>query len=267
MDIETRRLLELAGILRRRTPDSLLTEGDEEGGDDPFADDSGDDEGGEDDLFGGDDEEGGEDEGGGEEEGLGANRIPPEELSASDIQRFGSPTFSEVEHKLQGFFNQSITSAAVGAQELETYPGQALIPADEDQTPALDDEDKEDEIEEEEKNESFLSRRDKNLILEAMRLLNESEVEGAAPDEFNMENFARMVADYMENIHNTMDVEGGIFNGARQMVLNNFGQETEEEFCRMLAAIDPKWDFKGSYADVEPQIPTAVGASSDAAGA
>lgn len=266
MDIETRRLLELAGLRRRRTPDRLLFEGDEEGddaGDDPFADDS-DDEGG-DDLFGGDDDEGGDDEGGDTEEGPGANRIPPEELSASDIQRFGSPTFSEVEHKLQGFFNQSITSAAVGAQELETYPGQALVPEDEDQTPAMDDEEKEGE--EDEKNESFLSRRDKELILEAMRLLNESEEEGAASDEFDMENFARMVADYMENIHNTMDIEGGIFNGARQMVLNNFGQETEEEFCRMLAAIDPKWDFKGSYADIEPQVPAAVGASSEAAGA
>jgi len=268
MDWETRRLLEMAGLLRRRTPDHLLNEGDEDeggddAGDDPFADDSGDDEGG-DDPFGDDEADEGGDAGEEAEDAPGANRIPPEELSARDVQRFGSPTFSEVEQKLQGFFNQSITSAAVGAQELETYPGLAIVPEDEDQTPAMDDEEKEDG---EEKNESLLSRRDKKLILEAMRLLNESENEGAASDEFDMENFARMVADYMENIHNTMDIEGGIFNGARQIVLNNFGQETEEEFCRMLAAIDAKWDFKGSYVDVEPQAPAAVGASGDAAGA
>ena len=70
----------------------------------------------------------------------------------------------------------------------------------------------------------------------------------------------------MENIHNTMDIEGGIFNGARQIILNNFGQETEEEFCQMLASIDPKWDFKGEYSDPDPVAPVAVGASADAAG-
>jgi hypothetical protein len=275
VDKELRRLLEHAGILRRGTPDHLLQEGD----DDPFGGGDDDDEGG-DDPFGGDDdagddagEEGGEEEGGEGKEGPGANRIPPEDLTARDVERFGSPTFSEVESKLQGFFNQSVTSASVGAQELETYPGQAIIPDDEDQTPALDNEEKEEEADEsaddedEEKNESFSSRRDKELILEAMRLLNEAENEGAAADEFDMENFARMVADYMENIHNTMDVEGGIFNGARQMVLNNFGQETENEFCQMLAAIDPKWDFKGEHTDIDPQIPVAVGASAEATGA
>jgi len=261
MDIETRRLLELAGLLRRRTPDHLLAEGDEEGGDDagedPFADDSADDEG-DDDPFGGDDE--GDDDpsdDAADGDGPGANRVPPEELSTRDIQRFGSPTFSEVESKLQGFFNASMTSASVGAQELETYPGVALIPQDEDETPAMD---------AKEKNESLDFKRDKVLILEAMRLLNEAEQEGAASDEFDMENFARTVADYMENIHNTTDIEGGIFNGARQIILNNFGHETEEEFCQMLAAIDPKWDFKGTYTDVEPQAPAAIGASSDAAG-
>ena len=36
MKQEQRRLLEMAGILRRNTPDRLLTEGEDEGGDDPF---------------------------------------------------------------------------------------------------------------------------------------------------------------------------------------------------------------------------------------
>ena len=54
MDWKSRRLLELAGIKRRRTPDHLLREGDE-GEEDPFADE------GEDDPFG---DEGAEDDAG-----------------------------------------------------------------------------------------------------------------------------------------------------------------------------------------------------------
>ena len=45
----------MAGILRRNTPDHMLYEGDDEGGDDPFADGSGDDDSGGDDPFGSDD--------------------------------------------------------------------------------------------------------------------------------------------------------------------------------------------------------------------
>ena len=280
MKYEQRRLLEMAGILRRNTPNHLLFEGDE-GGDDPFADDSGDDSGG-DDLFG--DDSGGDDEGGDDagddsgdsagEEDIG-NRIPPQDLEPQDIERFGSPRFKEVDTKLQGFFNQSMKSASVGAQELETYPGVAILPSDEDETPAMDVEAKEkekqgkDEDKSEKKNESFYrygNSRDKWLISEATRLLTEAESEGASADEFDLEHFASLVANYMENIHNTMDIEGGIFNGARQIILNNFGPETEEEFCKHLAAINPKFDFKGEHSDIEPQAPAAVGASAAAAG-
>ena len=90
--------------------------------------------------------------------------------------------------------------------------------------------------------------------------------EGASADEFDSEHFANMVASYMSNIHNTLDIEGGIFNIARQMILNNFGTEAEEAFCQNLAAIDAKFDFKGIMTDIEPATPTAVGASGDAAG-
>ena len=283
MDWETKRLLELAGLKRRRTPDHLLQEGDDEGGgDDLFGDDTGDDAGGDD--FGGDDDpfasgddEGGDDSGdeGGEESDIG-NRIPPQDLSARDVERFGSPRFKEIESKLQGFFNQSMTSASVAAQELEVYPGVAIVPEDEDETPAMDADEKEKKKEEaedgeEEKNESFYrygNKRDKWLIAEANRLLLESEEdEGASSDEFDSEHFANLIADYMENIHNTMDIEGGIFNMARQMLLNNFGPAAEEDFCQNLAAIDPKWDFKGSYSEIEPTAPIAVGGSPAAAGA
>ena len=102
-----------------------------------------------------------------------------------------------------------------------------------------------------------------------MRLLSEADdedMEGAASDEFDSEHFANMVANYMDNIHNTMDIEGGIFNIARQMILNNFGEAAETEFCQQLAAINPKYDFKGEYTDPEFVAPPAVGASADAAG-
>ena len=279
MNWEQRRMLERAGLLRRRTPSHLLTEGDDEGGDDIFG---GDDEGG-DDLFG--DDEGGE-EGedasgeGGEGDGAGAGRKPPEELKPKDIEKFGSPRFLDVETKLKRMFSDAMTSASVGAQSVEAYPGNAI--PEEEHTPAktVDEEeeveetedtgDEEAETEEEDKNESFYrygNRRDKWLINEATRLLLEAEDEGAAADEFDMERFTTELADYMENIHNTEDIEAGIFNNARQMILNNFGQATEQEFVDMLAAVtDGKYDFLGVNSEVQ-ETPIAVGASAAAAGA
>lgn len=284
MDWEHRRLLELAGIKRRRTPDHLLVEGDEDAGDDDlFADDdSGDDEGG-DDLFGGDEDAGG-DEGGDESgeqsaEGPGSNREPPEELDARDVEKFGSPRFLDLENKLQKMFNDAWASASAAAQNIEVYPGNAIdeeppTPAKDD-SPPEEDKDKDDAGEDkdeksEDKNESFYrygNSRDKWLMTEATRLLNEAEEEGAAADEFDMERFCTELANYLDNIHNTEDIEGAIFNSARQMVLNNFGKQTEGEFIDMLAAVtDNKWDFLGTHSD-EYQVPLAVGASAAAAGA
>lgn len=279
MNKEQRRLLEMAGILRRGTPDHLLLEGDDEGGgDDLFG---GDDEGGDDsgdDLFGddtgGEDEEGGDDAGGGEEDEEGSNRVPPEELGANDIQQFGSPRFLDVEQKITNMFNDCVTSASVGAQELESYPGNAIKPTpakddSPDEEPAGDEEAEEtDEEEGEDKNESFYrfgNRRDKWLINEALRLLTEAEDEGAAADEFDMERFCTELANYMDTIHNTEDIEAGIFNSARQMVLNNFGKDTESEFVDMLGAVtDGKWSFLQTGFEGEPAAPIAVGAGKDA---
>ena len=274
MDWKTTRLLELAGLKRRRTPDHLLTEGEDEGGDDMF-DDAGDDAGG-DDLFGDDTEgdEGGE-EGGGEGEADENNRIPPKELSARDIEKYGSPRFNEIQDDLVAMFNASMESGGTAAQEMEISPGTPITDPEEvdEETPAKEEpeDDAGDEGEDdEEANESFYrygNRRDKWLINEATRLLFEAEEEGAAADEFDMENFAREVANYMENIHNTQKIEGGIFNSARQMILNNFGEDTEKEFIEMLASIDKKWDFTGIKAEVEFTAPIAVGGSGEAAGA
>ena len=264
MDWKQRRMLEMAGLLRRRTPDHILNEGDEEGGDDLFGDDEGGDDEGGDDLFG--DDEGGEEEEGGdtEESGetSGPERVPPEELSAEDIEKFGSPRFLGVETKIKNMFNDSMTSAAVSAQEIEAYPGRAL---EDEPTPAKDNES------DEEKNESFYrysNRRDKWLISEATRLLKESEEEASPADVFDMERFCTDLANYMDTIHNTEDIEAGIFNGARQMVLNNFGQSTETEFVDMLAAVtDGKYSFLKTGFEGGEDTPVAVGGSAAAAGA
>ena len=285
MNKEQRRLLEMAGILRRGTPDHLLLEGDDEGGgDDLFGgDDEGGDDAGGDDLFG--DDTGGEAEEGGDaggEEEEGSNRVPPEDLKADDIEQFGSPRFLDVEQKITNMFNDCMTSASVAAQELEAYPGNAIKP-----TPAKDDTPEEEsagdeEVEEkeepegeeeegEDKNESFYrygNRRDKWLINEAMRLLTEAEDEGAATDEFDMERFCTELANYMDTIHNTEDIEAGIFNSARQMILNNFGKDTENEFVDMLGAVtDGKWSFLQTGFEGAPDAPIAVGAGKDAGGA
>jgi hypothetical protein len=268
MKQEQRRLLEMAGILRRNTPDRLLTEGEDEGGDDPFEDDSGDDGG--DDLFGdgGDDGEEGDEGGDSGEDSAEAeetNRIPPQDLKPEDIKKFGSPRFLDVETKVSNMFNQSYVSASVGAQELESYPGNAI--EESEPTPAKENDPKEKE-EEEEKNESFYrygDKRNKWLINEAIRLLNEAEDEGAAADEFDMESFCNQLANYMDTIHNTEDIEAGIFNMGRQMILNNFGQDTETEFINMLASVSgDKYAFLQTGFEGGDDIPVAVGATNDA---
>lgn len=245
---KNRRLMEMAGIIHRSDPD-LLVEGEEgDDGGDPFADDGGDDGG-----FG--DDAGGEEEG--EQGESEVERIPPEELSPQDIENFGSPRFKEVESKLTTMFNDAMTSAAAASQNIEVYPGKA-IPEDEEPepTPAKD----------EEANESFYrygNRRDKWLINEAQRLLFEAEEEGAAADTFDMEDFANNIANYMDTVTKTQDVEAGVYNAARQMIMNNFGEDTAQEFTDMLAAVTKgKYEFLPvSIPDVQQEIPVAAGAT------
>ena len=100
------------------------------------------------------------------------------------------------------------------------------------------------------------------MIREASRLLTEVETEGAASDEFDMESFCNELANYMDNIHNTEDIEADIFNMGRQMILNNFGQDTETEFVDMLAAISgDKYAFLQTGFEGEPDTPVAIGAT------
>ena len=82
-----------------------------------------------------------------------------------------------------------------------------------------------------------------------------------------MERFCTELANYMDNIHNTEDIEAGIFNGARQMILNNFGNETEKEFVDMLSAVtDGKYSFLQTGFEGEAETPIAVGAGAGGGG-
>lgn len=245
---KNRRLMEMAGIIHRT---DLILEGEEdESSGDPFGDDEG-----EDDVFG-DDDDGGESNGGNSE----VDRIPPEELSPQDIKNFGSPRFKEVESKLTAMFNNAMTSAAAASQNIEVYPGKAIPEEDKepDATPAKDDE----------ANESFYrygNTREKWLIKEANRLLMEAEEEGAAADTFDMEDFANNIANYMDTVTKTQDVEAGVYNSARQMILNNFGDQTAQEFTDMLSAVTKgKYEFLPvSIPDLEQDVPVAAGAAGD----
>jgi phage terminase small subunit len=246
MDWELRRLLEHAGILRRGTPNSMLFEGDDE------------------DPFGGDDEE--EDEGGDDAEGDAGpadEKEAPEELEAKDIERFGSPRFLDLQTRVKKMFNDAKTSGAVGAQHREDYPGTAepIEPEESDEpTPAKDD-----EVKTEESNESaFLSRRDKRLINEAMRLLNEAETDGVGADIFDMEMFCEEFSNYMESVDFVSDIQKGLYNFARQMMLNNFDKSTEDRFIQVLATkVQSEYDWLPMSRQEEMQIPVAAGAAGD----
>lgn len=259
---QQRRLLEMAGILRRATPDYLLTEGDDDGGgtDDLFADDGGDDEGGDD--TGGDDlgdDEGGDEGGEGDEEADGEEeKEPAPELDAADIKKFGSPIFSELEDSLESIFMDATKSGPVKAEKIPTYPGKVT--------------DEEDEVEKELAAEGY-SRREINLVLEGRRLLKEAEDDYSA-EVFDMEMYAMKIADLIAYREKKLDLPGAIYNGARQMILNKFGVEAELEFKEhMEAALNPEekreLGMETTSADDlsgGADIPVAVGGSGDGGG-
>ena len=74
-----------------------------------------------------------------------------------------------------------------------------------------------------------------------------------------MERFATEIANYMDVVTKTEDIEAGIFNAARQMILNNHGPETEKEFISMLGAVsDNKWSFIEDGFPDEPETSILV---------
>lgn len=87
-------------------------------------------------------------------------------------------------------------------------------------------------------------------------------------ESFDMDRFARETARYINNYENLLDIEGMLFNKAKQTLLSNFGDlgqnavsEFEEHMSRVYGI-----DLIDKFKEDIPQ-PTAVGAGSDGAGA
>jgi hypothetical protein len=296
-----RRLLEMAGILRRDTPDwMLLTEGDDDGGgsddtggdDDLFGDDSGDDGGdGGDDLFG--DDDGGDEEGGDEEAEV--EEEPAEELAPQDIKKYGTPIFQELDTALANAFEAAKKAGPVRAQEMETYPGQYEDEEDEVEASlanGADDGDEEDveealedtsgsdgETDEEEVKQEFrnyrLNRREYSILVESKRLLREAiEEDALSSEEFDMAMFAQTINDLIQHRESKFDLPGAIYNGARQMVLNHMGKEGQIKFDEIFEAqSEPEVkEILGLTDEIDndtsdANIPTAVGAVAGGGGA
>jgi hypothetical protein len=234
----------------------LLEEEDEGGGEvDIFGDEGGDDAGGDEggeDLFGDDEEEadaGGEGEG--EEAAADEKEEKPEEaeveeLSAKDIANFGTGEIdAELDQVFINIFDKAMSRADVRSKTSLGYPGKQSI----------------------EDLEESLSRYNMKALL----------VEEESPEEkgtlsardFDMAYFSDEIMRYITNYDTLLDIEGMIFNKARQFLLNQFNAETAREFEEFMARIhgfDPQEKFDND----EPSAltsPVAVGGSAAAAGA
>ena len=248
-------LLKLAGLLTEGDDEDAADDEGDDAGDDLFGDDGGDDDGG-DDLFGGGDD-GGDDTGGDdsaqkEKKDAEVERIPPEQLNAKEISQFGSSTFMDIDSEMAGLFNKHITTASFGAQELEGAPGKAMpgkiknldtlsgTPAKEVPDEIEEDPDMDEGLEEN----KWYSSRDRWLISEAIRLLNEGDDEESKkdvpevlPEDFNMDGFVvdfinKMIPDPTHSDISDLekDMWGRQFNMARQMILNNLTKNEKLEF-------------------------------------
>ena len=247
------RLLEMAGIVHRS---EFLTEGEDEdlfgGGDDEGGDKEGGDDAGGEDLFG-DDEEGdkggdeeeeekGDEEGGDEEAKEEPEEDPADELSASDVAKFGTGEIdSELDTVFMDIFDRATERATVRSQTSAGYPGRM------------------DTVEENFKNYSLKI------------LLEQEDAPGTLAQDFDMAYFADEIARYLKHYSTLLDIEGMIYNKARQFLMNKFDQETADEFEEFMAKVhgfDPneKYETPGDSQDPVSQ-PVAVGASASAAGA
>ena len=267
--MKNRRLAELAGLIHRSTVEEkvplnesrlLLEEEDEGGGEvDIFGDEGGDDAAGEDDaggdeggdLFGdeGGDEaegEGGDEEGGEEEDKEKPEDVEVEELSAKDIANFGTGEIdSELDQVFVGIFDRAMQRADVRSKTSIGYPGR-----------------------------QDMSDLEESLNQYNMRALLKEEQDTddtPAAADFDMAYFADEINRYIQNYDTLLDIEGMIFNKARQFLLNQFNSETAAEFEDFMARVhgfDPQQKFENPS---EPggalTSPVAVGASAAASGA
>jgi len=232
-----RRLLELAGVLHRNVRLLNEEEGDDEGGD-VFDDDAGGDEEAED---GGEEGEGEEEDGDEdaekeeeeeEEEAIAVSNEDEALLGPSEIDR-------ELDSVFQSAFDNAMKSAVVNADS-PSYPG-----------------------EKEEKVEEILQSRS------LLGLLKEEADEGADelppdPKDFDMEHYCSETARYIKNYQNILDMEGMIFNKARQFLMNKFGQAAADELEELLA-LKHGIDLKEKYDEETPDM-YATGAAGEGGG-
>jgi len=209
MRSKTRRLLELAGILHRT---DLLLEEEEEGGifDAPADEEGGGEEEGEEEEGG--DEDPADEEGEGEEEEEEEKEDPVEQLSPSDIAKYGEGEIDdELNSVLEKIYLGAIERAKVRSVTSLGYPGhvQSLDPST---------------IKKEFKKYDLL-----NILLE--------EREDPPAEEFDLHFYAKEIARYIKNYDTLLDMEGMIYNKSRQMLLNQFGKETEDEFVELLERV------------------------------
>ena len=244
-----RRLLEMAGIFHRSDKLLLEEEGEEEAGDaepadagddaaDEGGDTGGDEGGGGGGLFGdpGDDEDEDQPDEDEEEE---PEEEEPEELSNDEIAKFGSGLMdAEMDQILSNAYLESIESGKVKSQISLGYPGEQST------------EELEDKIEESISNYSL------KYLMEAQEL---------DPD-FDLDHFTKQVAKYMKHYETLLDLEGMIFNKAKQFLLNQAGPEVADDFAEKLALVHG-FDLNNEF-DIgsEPQAPAAAGATTAGGG-
>lgn len=249
--MSNRRLAELAGLVHRSTTQEptvlnesrLLLEEEDEGGDDDaggidlFGDDAGDDDkaddaGGDDAADDDKDDTDKEDEEKEEDEKAKPEK-PAETLKTKDIAKYGPGEIDkEIDSVITNIFSDSTMRAKVQSQTSLGYPGASEL------------------------EESFKSSM-KNKSLDF--LMEESDV--PSYEQIDISHFTSEVARYINNYENLLDIEGMLFNKARQFLLNQIGKEAEQEFVELLATRFGL-DFKQDFTDTSPAFtPTAVGAT------
>ncbi len=251
--MKNRRLAELAGLIHRSTTEELKTlnestrlllEEEEEGGDDGGVDLFGD-AGGDDDDAGGDsggdaEDTGGEDDGEdkGDEEAEDEKEPPAEPsetLKTKDIAKYGPGEIDkEIDSVITNIFSDSTMRAKVQSKTSLGYPGAA-------------------ELELEESFSKSMKNRSLDFLME--------DAEAPAYEQIDIGHFTSEVARYINNYQNLLDIEGMLFNKARQFLLNQIGKEAEDEFVELLATRFGL-DFKEDFTETSPAFnPTAVGAT------
>ena len=109
--------------------------------------------------------------------------------------------------------------------------------------------------------EESLSSRSLKFLLE-----QEEADEAAAAEhrEFDMGLFCQEISRYIHHYDTLIDMEGMIFNKAKQFLLNNFNEATGKDFEDVMA-LEHGIDFTEQYVEDEP-IAIAVGAGGEGGG-